>query len=101
MREFLPTNLVSEMKTKEDTIDLKLGDAPSFYSQAKTSNTPYYEYPLHGIAYIAIFNNGDKIRISREEVLNAMNGAGEFPESLDELKRGFKFSNGVTIQELW
>jgi hypothetical protein len=60
---------------------------------------PFYELPLTG-KYQLIFPNGDTWQSTSDEVLELFNQQGEFPETRNELRFGFRVSNGVLVKEI-
>jgi hypothetical protein len=61
---------------------------------------PFFELPLTG-NYQLIFPNGDTWKATTDEVLELFNQQGEFPEYREELRFGFRVSNGILVKEIF
>jgi hypothetical protein len=60
---------------------------------------PFFELPLTG-NYQLIFPNGDTWQATSDEVLEILNDQKQFPETREELRFGFRVSNGVLVKEI-
>jgi hypothetical protein len=60
---------------------------------------PFYELPLTG-TYQLIFPDGTTWKAAPDEVLELFNEQGEFPENRDQLRFGFRVSNGILVKEI-
>jgi hypothetical protein len=59
----------------------------------------FFELPLTG-NYQLIFPNGETWQATSDEVLEILNDQKQFPETREELRFGFRVSNGVLVKEI-